>query len=177
MKPELKNANYLIILVYVFVVTFLGFFFVLKNNYLNLHIPIRIGKFVFNEGLAKEAQKVLPGTDYIIHLDDMYLDWTSDKISGIFGYSNQELLAKKNFNLAISSHLTKEQYLNKFLERISKSEDTYTLITERADKSDVLIEVINKTFTYRNQSFLAGKVINYRTPTEEEIRQFELENQ
>jgi hypothetical protein len=107
----------------------------------------------------------------------MRLDWASDKLSDIFGDSYEELLAKKNFNLATSSHLTKEQYLTNFLKRVSENDETYTLITEKEDKSDVLIEVINKTFTYRGQSFLAGKVIDYRTPTEEEINKFELGNQ
>lgn len=177
MNPEPKNSNYLIILVYVFVITLIGYFFVIKNDYLHIHlVPIRIGNIVFNKDLVKEAEITLPGTDYVIHLEDMHIEWTSDKLTDIFGYSQRELLAKKNFELAPSSHLSKEQYLKNFLKRITENEENYTIITQRSDKSDVLIEVTYKTFIYKNQSFLAGKVINYRTPTAEEVNEFELEN-
>lgn len=146
-----------------------------KNSCLETYkFSMNIEDWSINEGFIDEGKKQLPGANYIIHLEDMDMAWSDEKLVDALGYSSETIMKGKNFDFT-TAYLTKEKYLCKFLERIFEKGGCYEFITKRSDGRDILIEVEYKTYLYRREGFMAGKILNHREPTDEELEKFKVE--
>jgi len=150
--------------------TFLiGISFYLRELYFKSKVTPSCSKV--DAGMMEKAKQFMPDFDYAVCLDSMQIVWVTGDIESVSGYSMNEVLEMKSFEF-VDERFGKGKYLLDFLRRISEGAGEFSDVILTKDKKYVLFKVHYQTFSYKNEGYMVGKVIDIVEITDEEAAEY-----
>lgn len=109
--------------------------------------------------ILQEANRKLPGCDYIVDLYDMYFLWASDNALQETGYSREEIRKLRNFDVIISDRPISELRQEMF-ERVGRGNGTSEYDIRTKGKKVLHIKLRYQTFELDGGWYLAGQILD-----------------